>query len=154
MAKRTTAASVGDPAVAAVFDSYPPRLRKKLKALRALILKTAADTDGVGPLTETLKWGQPSYLTEATGSGTTVRIDAVKGAPHRYALYVHCQTRLVEAFRELYPDQLTYEGNRAILFDANRPVPETPLRHCIAMALTYHARKKAKPLSDVTTASP
>lgn len=60
-----------DPAVAAVFAAYPAGMRKRLLALRALVLDVAAKTEGVGPLTETLKWGQPSYLTDETKSGTT-----------------------------------------------------------------------------------
>src|SRR3954465_10661154 len=67
-----------DPAVAAVFAAYPVVLRKRLMVLRALVLDVAAKTGGVGRLTETLKWGQPSYLTPETKSGTTVRIDRLK----------------------------------------------------------------------------
>ncbi|MCB1487204.1 MAG: DUF1801 domain-containing protein [Bauldia sp.] len=136
-------AGFADPAVKAVFDAQPEAVRRGLLQLRSLILETAAAMPGVGRIEETLKWGQPSYLTPETGSGTTIRIDAVKGAPERVAIYVHCQTRLVERYRELYGDQLAFEGNRAILLDVDRALPAGPLRHCIAMALTYHASKKA-----------
>ncbi len=129
------------PEVESVFAAYPPALQDRLLRLRDLIFETAAATEGVGALQEALKWGQPSYLTPRSKSGTTIRIDAVKSEPGRYALYVHCQTNLVSSFREMYPDALTCEGNRAILFDAQDPVPEEVLRHCIALALTYHARK-------------
>jgi hypothetical protein len=129
-----------DAAVDAVFAAYPKHLRTKLRALRRLIFDTAHDTDGVGALTETLKWGQPSYLTTATRSGSTIRIDRVKSAPDRYAIYFHCQTDLVSTFRELYPD-LTYGGNRSILLDAAENLPEAALRHCVALALTYHLNK-------------
>jgi hypothetical protein len=44
-------------AVARVFEAYPPRMRRKLLALRRLIFDTAASTEGVGKLEETLKWG-------------------------------------------------------------------------------------------------
>ncbi|MGI9414318.1 MAG: hypothetical protein ACR2PM_11650 [Hyphomicrobiales bacterium] len=56
---------IQDPDVRAVFDSYPKQTRDRLLALRGLILDTAARTEGVGALEETLKWGQPSYLTSA-----------------------------------------------------------------------------------------
>lgn len=131
--------------IAAVFESYPPRIRTRLKALRRLILDTARSTDGVGAIEEALKWGQPSYLTAETGSGSTIRIDRVKSTPDRVAIYFHCQTDLVAGFRELYP-ALTYGGNRSILLDAGEPLPEVELRHCIARALTYHLhRRKARP---------
>jgi len=127
--------------VASVFDAYPPDVREKLLGLRRLILQTAAATEGVGPLQEALKWGQPSYLTAETKSGTTIRIDHVASAPGRYGMYVHCQTSLVETFRELYPDALNYEGDRAIVFEPDDDIPEDIVRHCIALALTYHLHK-------------
>ena len=136
-----------DPAVAAVFAAYPPRTKAKLLALRRLILETAAATPGVGALEETLKWGQPSYLTTESRSGSTIRIDRVKPAVkddgEHYALYVHCQTTLVSTFRQLYRDVLTFGGNRSILLDADQPLPKAELKHCIALALTYH-RNAAK----------
>jgi len=130
-----------DPKVAAAFSSYPNRIRTKLLALRRLILDTAKTTNGVGALEETLKWGQVSYLTSESKSGSTIRIDQVKSEPGRYALYFHCQTNLVETFRELYPE-LVYGGNRCILLDAADELPRDALRHCVALALTYHASKR------------
>jgi hypothetical protein len=130
-----------DPAVAAVFDAYPRPLKSRLLALRRLIFETARATEGVGVLEEALKWGQPSYLTMETKSGSTIRIDQVKSAVNQYAVYFHCQTDLVSTFRELYP-QLTYGGNRSILLDATDEPPVDALRHCVALALTYHLNKR------------
>lgn len=130
--------------VRAVFNSYPKPIKQKLLSLRELILDTALTTRGVGKLEETLKWGQPSYLTVESGSGSTVRIDAVKSQPGQYAIYFHCQTNLVETFRELYPTQLKYGGNRSILLHVNDDVPEETLRHCVSLALTYHQKKTRK----------
>jgi len=129
-----------DPAVEAIFQAYPSAVRKRLLALRRLILDTAATTAGIGRIEETLKWGQPSYLTTRPKSGSTIRIDHMP--PGRYALFVHCQTNLVATYRELYPTELAYGGNRSILLDARRDPPEAILRHCIALALTYHSRKR------------
>jgi len=135
-------ADFSDPAVDAVFNTYPPPLKTKLLALRRLIFDTARTTAGVGTLQETLKWGQPSYLTAETKSGSTIRIDQVKSAPDGYAIYFHCQTDLVATFRELYPTEFTYGGNRSILFNAKDSIPEPALRHCIALALTYHLNRR------------
>ena len=110
-------------------------------ALRALVFEVAAGTDGVGRLTETLKWGQPSYLTVETKSGTTVRIDRLKEGDG-YALYVHCQSGLVPKFRELYLDTFRYDGKRALQFDTDARLPRPELRHCIGLALTHHLRAK------------
>ena len=133
--------SIWDPAVAAVFDAYPPAIRKPLAELRRLILDTAVATPGVGSLTEALRWGQPSYLTERSKSGTTIRIDAVKGSADAYALYVNCKTTLLESYRHLYPDAFRFEGQRALVFNTRTAPPEVALRHCIALALTYRQVK-------------
>ena len=132
----------GDVRVAALFKAYPAGVRARLMALRALVFDVAARTEGVRRLLETLKWGQPSYLTEETGSGTTVRIDRLKDRDG-YAIYFHCQSGLVDAFRAIYPDTFTYEGKRAIVFDTTDRVPGRQLRHCVALALTHHARKRS-----------
>jgi hypothetical protein len=135
-------AGFSDPAVDAVFDSYPRPIKTKLLALRRLIFDTAKATKGVGRLEETLKWGQPSYLTPETKSGSTIRIDRVKSTANQYAVYFHCQTDLVGTFRELYPGELNYAGNRSIVLNAEDKIPEAALRHCLALALTYHLNKR------------
>jgi len=131
-----------NPAVAAVFKTYPEPVKGALHALRSLILDTAANLEGVGEIEEALRWGQPAYLTTASKSGTMIRIDQVKSAPDTYALYVHCQTSLIETFKSRYPDELIYEGNRAILFDIKDDFPTDVARHCIRLALTYRLRKR------------
>lgn len=127
--------------VEAVFKAYPAAVRRRLLRIREMIFDVAARTPGVGALEETLKWGQPSYLTTETKSGTTIRIDQVKSMPGRIALYVHCQTTLIETYRRHYPDTLKCQANRSIVFDPDDEVPAAALRHCIALALTYHLQK-------------
>lgn len=146
-AKRSTVKAASPPRPAnpdrgaAWFDTYPAPVKAKLLALRRLIFDTAKKAKGVGVLEEALKWGQPSYLTPETGSGSTIRIDQVKPGTDQVALYFHCQTNLVETFRELYPE-LSFSGNRAILLDVKDKLPDTALRHCVALALTYHLNKR------------
>jgi hypothetical protein len=141
-ARGTSNSGFADPAVAAAFDTYPKPLKTKLLALRRLILATAKATKGVGAVEETLKWGQPSYLTPETKSGSTIRIDRVKSAANQYAVYFHCQTNLVETFRELYPSEFSFGGNRCIILNADDDLPEAALRHCVALALTYHLNRR------------
>jgi hypothetical protein len=56
---------IESPEVAAVFERYPSKIRQKALALRALILETAAATEGVGPLEVSadvpLRW-KPAHL--------------------------------------------------------------------------------------------
>ena len=130
------------PAVEAVFSASPAPVKKHLLGLRKMIFEVAASTSGVGELEETLKWGEPAYLTTASKSGSTIRIAARPGSPTQYALYVNCQTTLVDTWRTLFPTGFSYEGNRAIVFDAADELPQDDLRFCIGMALTYHRSKR------------
>ena len=127
------------PEVRAVFDALPPGQRDALLVLRQLILDAAGSAD-VGELVETLKWGDPAYLPKRPRVGTTVRINALKGTTDGYALYVHCQTTLMDQYRLLYPETFAFDGQRALLFSTREPLPEAALRHCIALALTYHRK--------------
>ena len=122
-----------------IFESYPKHAREKLLFLRQLIFETASDTEGVGGVEETIKWGQPSYIVKG---GSTVRMDMNNSNSMQYAMYFHCKTKLVDTFKELYSDKLKFEGNRAIIFDINDEVPVEELKHCVALSLTYHMRKK------------
>lgn len=126
------------------FDSYPDHVRPKLHFLRELIVDEAAKDESIGMLEETLKWGEPSYLTTLSKSGTTVRIDWKPKMPNQYAIYVNCKTTLIDTFRSLFPE-LNYEGNRAIVFNINQKIPENEIRLFINMALRYNLDKLEKP---------
>ncbi len=134
--------NIKNPEVAAVFNAYPKEIKLKLIFLRQLIFDVASRTDGVGALEEALKWGQPSYLTTQSKSGSLIRIDQIKSQEGKYAMYFHCQTTLVDSFKEMYRGLFVFEGNRSIIFSVNDKVPVKTLGHCISMALTYHLDKK------------
>jgi Domain of unknown function (DU1801) len=133
-----------DRSVAAVFAAYPASVRSKLMALRELIFGTAAQIEGVGSVEEVLRWGQPSYLTSQTKSGSTIRIDAVSGQPGGYAIYFHCQTTLVDSFRKRFGPLFRYEGSRALVFAESDRLPKPELSECISAALTYRMRKSPR----------
>ncbi len=121
-----------------VFQQYTPAIRKKLLVLRQLIFDVASEYDEIGAIEETLKWGEPSYLTK---NGSTIRISYKTGEPPCYAIYFNCQTKLIDTFKQLYPNQLTFEGNRAIVLLAKNKIPKKILKHCLFLSLTYHKRK-------------
>ncbi len=139
--KDPSADTPASPEVAAAFEAFPPRARKRLMQLRRLIFSTAARTDGVGAITETLKWGEPAYLTEASKSGSTIRLGWKATAPDECAMYLNCRTSLVDDFRTRFPELRT-AGNRAVLFDTTGRLNEVAARECIRLALTYHQRKR------------
>lgn len=127
--------------VSKVFEHYPEAIRQRLMQVRALLYEVAAE-ENLGEIEETLKWGEPSYLSR---HGSTIRLGWKQSEPELYCVYFHCQTKLVETFRELYGDEMTYQGNRAIEFHIDKPLAEHPLKHCLYLALNYH-KLKNKPL--------
>ena len=122
--------------IAEALADCSPSARATLLEIRDMIFDTAAKNERIGPLTETLKWGQPAYLTEKTKSGSTIRLGQTRdtGEP---ALFVICNTNLVEQFKQHYADTFVYEGKRALVPGTLTSGKKKALAHCIAMALTY-----------------
>jgi len=129
---------IRNPKVAVVFDNYPKSVQKQMFQLRSLVLETAAEIEELKKLEETLKWGEPSYLTK---HGSTLRMDWKAKTPNQYAMYFKCTSRLVEAFKVIFSDTFQFEGKRAIVFQINQKIPVDKLKQCIAMTLTYHKVK-------------
>ena len=127
-----------NPEVETVFNNYPDPIRKKLEELRKLIIEAAEENDGVNHLGETLKWGEPSYVTK---SGSTIRIDWKSKNPNQYAMYFQCTSKLVPTFKMVYNDLFTFEGSRAIIFGMDDAIPVEELKNCINAALAYHKVK-------------
>ncbi|MCF8715735.1 DUF1801 domain-containing protein [Joostella atrarenae] len=127
-----------DPAVKNVFNKYPASVKNKMLALRELVLDTANSVEAIDKLEETLKWGEPSYVTKI---GSTLRMDWKSKSPDQYAMYFQCSSSLVSTFRLLFGNTLTFEGNRAIIFKLEDKIPEEELKCCIKAALTYHKVK-------------
>ncbi|SEB81515.1 protein of unknown function (DU1801) [Tenacibaculum sp. MAR_2009_124] len=126
------------PEVALIFKNYPEKVKKQMQTLRELVLKTAEELEQVSKIEETLKWGEPSYVTK---TGSTLRMDWKVKTPEQYAMYFQCSSRLVETFKVIFPDSFSYEGKRAIVFQLDEEIPKEKLKHCIKSALLYHKVK-------------
>lgn len=120
------------------FNSYPKHIKPLLIQLREVVFSIAEESN-LGEVEETLKWGEPSYQVKG---GSPVRMDWKEKYPDQYFLFFNCQTRLVETFRELYPETLEFEGNRAIVLYSNKKLPKKTIRHCIEMAMNYKSIRK------------
>jgi len=123
--------------VKAKFDTYPKHVLPRMQELRQLILSLAA-AEGIAPITETLKWGEPSYV---AAKGSTIRFDWKEKSPQTFSIYFICRTQLIDTIREVYPDTFEFDGNRALVFKLGDTLPLAPLKHCLAMALRYHEVK-------------
>ncbi|MDC6407070.1 MULTISPECIES: DUF1801 domain-containing protein [Maribacter] len=128
-----------DPRVNEVFANYPDFVRDKLQHLRELVIETAEEIEGVTVLEETLKWGEPSFVTK---NGSTLRMDWKEKTPDQYAMYFQCTSRLVDTFRLVFDHKFQYEGKRAIVFQLNQKIPELELKECIKASLIYHNVKE------------
>lgn len=127
-----------------VFDSYPDNARKRLLEIRQLILKCASADEAIGKLTETLKWGEPAYLTEQTGSGSTIRLGFKDKQPDTVAIYFNCQTTIVKQIEQRFQGTFDCVNNRALMIPLVDSLPKKELSECIDISLRYHLNKKAR----------
>lgn len=111
---------------------------KNLKLISHLLKFSLNLENKLGEVEETLKWGEASYLVKG---GSAIRIDWKPKVPDVIKVFFHCQTRLVETFKEIYRTEFVYEGKRAILIPLNTNINQLPLKHCIELALKYHQIK-------------
>jgi hypothetical protein len=120
------------------------KVAERLAELADIIRQVAANVEEVqalGGVTETRKWGQLSFLPAKARVGTTVRIG--QESDTELAMYVHCQTTLVDTYRSLFPE-LKFSGNRAVLFNIDQPFPKPAIEICVREALLYHLNKKQR----------
>ncbi|WP_027553233.1 hypothetical protein [Bradyrhizobium sp. Cp5.3] len=129
--------------VGRAFDAFPAPISRRLLQVRALIFATAAAHEEVGRLTEALKWGEPAYLTEETGSGSTIRLGRVKDS-ELAAILFNCRTTLVDTFRERFAEHFEYRQTRALLLPVSGALPKQPLSICLSLALTYHLDRRGR----------
>jgi len=128
-----------DPRVKPVFAKYPTKVRGKMKALRKLVIESAKEIEELEELEETLKWGEPSYLSK---HGSTLRMDWKTKTPDQYQLYFKCTSKLVSTFKRVYGKKFSYEKDRAIVFEMTDKLPEKEVKQCIKAALQYHKVKR------------
>lgn len=127
-----------DPRVQQHFQTYPKKVFEKMQFLRDLIFETADETKEIQYIEETLKWGEPSYITK---HGSTLRIDWKQKTPDQYAMYFKCTSKLVPSFKEVFQDNFRFQKDRAIEFNLHQTIPVIELKKCIKAALTYHKVK-------------
>ena len=131
-----------DPRIDEKFLTYPADTQEKMHRLRRLVHECAKELH-LDKLEETLKWGEPSFVTK---HGSTLRMDWKEKNPDQYALYFKCTSRLVETFKLVFGDTFTYEGTRAIVFGKEEEVPVEEVKKCIKATLQYHKVKQDKTL--------
>lgn len=117
--------------------SFPDAVKARVEQIKALIFSVAKEQQ-LGPVVESIKWGELSYTTK---TGSPIRMDWKQASQQQISVYFNCNTILVETFREIYGDSLTLVGKRELVLCLAQPLPEVQLRACFAMALNYHKLK-------------
>lgn len=124
-------------AVATLFSTYPAQALPHLLTIRQYVFDISEQRK-LGAVTESLKWQQPSYQ---VAKGSPVRIGVSRAPADSVLIFCHCQTKLVDTFRQRFSDCLIFHGNRAIELSLKQPLPKAPLMACLTLALTYHQVK-------------
>lgn len=127
-----------DPEFKNKLTNYPDAVRDHLLFLRNLVIETAQEQEEITELEETLKWGEPSFVTKG---GSTLRMDWKDKSPDQYQMYFKCTSRLVETFKVVFGDLFEYQKNRAIVFQLDQAIPTEELKKCIKATLLYHKVK-------------
>lgn len=121
------------------YKSYPLEIQPQIFKLRDLILKVAANDEQIDFIGEDLKWGEPSFITKSSGS--TFRLDWKKKSPKSISLFFNCQTKLIPIFKELYPEDFEYVGNRELRIPLKGKYSKRNLKKCIELAFKYNLIK-------------
>ena len=136
---------------AAAFDakmnSYNEQVKPRIAQLRNLVIEAAEELESLNTIEETLKWGEPSFVTT---HGSTIRMDWKEKTPSHYSLFFKCTSKLVPTFIALYGHLFHFEGTREIAFKLDDEIPEQELKQCIKAALMYHKVKHLPHLGILT----
>lgn len=125
--------------MAAAVSQWPTRAQAHFNTLRGMVYTTAQDCSAA-PIEETLKWGEPAFLTPVTRSGSTIRLGWQRKKPDWFGIYMNCRTSIVHQVQDLFPDAFEYDGTRGLLWPLAASIPIEATDFALRTALTYHRR--------------
>jgi hypothetical protein len=128
-----------EPSVKQVLESYPSAATEPALRLRTTIYQCANEL-GIDDLTETLKWGEPSYLNK---QGSTLRFAWYEKNADVLSIFVNCNSKLMSWVESRHPHVFKTVGKREIQLPIDQPWPEKALKDVITLALNYHTFKAA-----------
>ncbi|MEX0312474.1 MAG: hypothetical protein AB3N17_19780 [Tateyamaria sp.] len=122
-------------------EGWPAAAQGHFARMRTLVYEVAAAAD-VGPLDESLKWGQPAWRPQRPRVGSTLRVDWSPATPDRLMSFVDCKTDLAAQMETRFPGQFHNDGRRALGFDLHRPLDDDAVWQLAHLTLTYHRAKR------------
>lgn len=121
------------------IQHWPEAAQLRLQAMRALFYDVA-DTAKIGPLDESLKWGQPAWRPRRARMGSTVRLNWSEAAPRSLMAYVDCKTDLATQLHSRFP-HFPNDGRRALRFDLGHADTDAAWQLAF-LTFTYHRSKR------------
>lgn len=123
------------------ISRWPEPAQLRLQAMRSLFHEVAA-TAGIGPLDESLKWGQPAWRPNKPRTGSTLRLNWSTAEPASMMAYVDCKTDLAAQMQTRFPNLPGNDGRRALRFDLTGSDDEA-LWQLAHLTFTYHRAKQS-----------
>ncbi len=123
--------------VSSYYFNLTPVMFELFMEVRTWIYELSKKDEKIGEIEECLKWGEPSFLTPKTKSGSTIRMAYVNEL--EFALYFNCKTTIAKEIAMEFPE-LHCDGKRALYLPVNQKLPKTKLIVCLKKALLYHKR--------------
>ena len=105
------------------------------------MVRDVADHADLGPITESLKRGQPAWRADRPHTGTTLRVWWDARAPDRIDCLVDCKTLIAARVHERFPDSFATDARRRLTVDL-RAERDMGALECVAhLSLAYHRLK-------------
>ncbi|MEM8654492.1 MAG: DUF1801 domain-containing protein [Pseudomonadota bacterium] len=122
--------------------AWPEAAQTHFVSMRAIVHEVADDAD-IGPLDESLKWGQPAWRPRRPRIGSTLRVDWSPDTPDRFMAFVDCKTDLAAQMDARFPGRFHNDGRRALGFDLGTPLNKDAIWTLAHLTLTYHRAKRS-----------
>jgi hypothetical protein len=120
-----------------VYDRFPKEMKTKILEVREIIFEVGKNNNKINKITETLKWGEPTYQRDRSKDGSPIKINHKKTMENYFSISVISSTNLINKIKELYPKAFQFNGDREIIINANKKLPKTEIYHFIELALMY-----------------
>ncbi|WP_208721788.1 hypothetical protein [Leptospira mtsangambouensis] len=127
--------------ITSYYFNLTPAMLEKFMEIRNWIYELSHADEKIGEIAECLKWGEPSFLTPKTKSGSTIRMAKVNEL--EFALYFNCKTTIAKEIAIEFPEW-NCDGKRALYFSVSQKISKSKLIICLKKALLYHKRKEQK----------
>ncbi len=125
------------------FALWPDVAQTQAFVIRTLCWRVAEAAD-TGPLTESLKWGQPAWRPVKPRTGSTLRLSWNAATPDGLDLFVDCKTDLAARITTRFPDAFQSDKRRRLTLRTDSPPPEDALWHLARATFTYHQPKATR----------